>query len=192
MTNPGLRKMSGRDPRSTAGRWLALLMPVRNQFQKFLVDASVLGQFRVEGGGHRFALAHGYRIVSFCGDDLYAWAHAFDLGRADEDHFDWRVAESAFTNRAVDLATVGVAANADIQSAQARLLRIGDFFGQKDCARASAESGFDADEFLQLSYALLPVNSEEGARFAAGDHKAVDFVQLFGPAHQDDLGAEFF
>ena len=75
----------------------------------------------MEGGGHRSSLPDGDRVVAFGGDDFDACADLFDFGGADEDHFQRGVAEEALADGAVDLASVGVAADADVEGAEAFL-----------------------------------------------------------------------
>jgi len=81
------------------------------------MDAGVFAEFRMESCGHYFSLADGDRIVAFGGDDFDSGADAFDLGGADEDHLDRLIAQSALADRTVDLAAVGVAADADVERA---------------------------------------------------------------------------
>jgi len=156
------------------------------------VDPRIFGELGVEGGGHGASLADGYGVVPFCGEDFDAFAHVFDLGGADEDHFDGRGAEEALADGAVDLATVGVTADSDVEGAQAFLMGILYFGGEEDSSGARAKSGLGADEVLQFSESFFAKQFEERAGFAAGDDESVDGVELLGLFDEDDFGAEFF
>jgi len=112
------------------------------------VNASIAAQFRMKGGGHRFALADKDGIVSFGSQNFDIRTEAGYFRRADEDHLDGGAAEEAVANRAVNLASIGIAANADIERAEARLLRILHVFRQENCSRAGAERRLYADEFF--------------------------------------------
>jgi len=93
------------------------------------MHASVFAEFWMKSCGHNFSLAHGDRIVAFGGNYFYVWANALDFRRANEDHFDRLIPQSTFADRAVDLPAVGIAANADVQRAESRLLRVFYFVG---------------------------------------------------------------
>ena len=156
------------------------------------MDAGVFREFGVEGGGHGFSLLNGYGIFAFGGQDSYAFSDVFDSGRADEDHFDGRGAEETLADGAVDLASVGVTTDANVEGAQAFLVRILDFGGEEDGSRTGAKSGLGVDEVFQFSESFFAEQFEERAGFAAGDDEAVDGVELLGLFDEDDLGAEFF
>jgi hypothetical protein len=104
------------------------------------MHARIIRQFRMESGGERSSLPDGDRniLVAFGGDDFDVIPYLFDFRRADENHFEGRawvrveraLQELAFADRAVDLASVGVAADADIDRAQAGLRGVFDFGGE--------------------------------------------------------------
>ncbi len=48
------------------------------------------------------------------------------------------------------------------------------------------------NKFVELLEALFAKEFQEGARFAARDDEAVDFVELFGLAYEDDVCAKLF
>ena len=113
-----------------------------NQVEEGPVNAGVVGKFGMERRCHRFSLPHGHRIVSFGRDHFDSGPNALDLGRADEHHLnrsepDFR--QLAFADGAVDLAPIGIAADADIEGAQTCLLRVLDFAGQQDGAGAGSK-----------------------------------------------------
>src|ERR1700691_6276032 len=66
------------------------------QVEEGLMDAGVGGEFGVEGGGHGSSLGDGDGVVPFCREHFYFVSDAFDLGRADEDHFERRVSGLLF------------------------------------------------------------------------------------------------
>src|SRR5580700_10554811 len=156
------------------------------------MDAGVVAEFRMERGGHRSSLADRDRVVAFGGDDFDAGAEALDFRSANEDHLEWGVAELAGADRAVDLAAIGVAADANVERAETTLLGVGDLLRQHDGAGAGAEGGLHADKFLELGDARFAEDFQERPRFAAGDDEPVDFIKLPGLTDEDDLGAEFF
>src|SRR5579863_5890761 len=92
---------------------------VADQIEESLVEARGSAQLGVESRGHRIALPDGDWIFFLCGYDFDAGAETLDLGGTDENHFDRRSTEDPFTDGAVDLAAVGVAADGDINCAQA-------------------------------------------------------------------------
>ena len=156
------------------------------------MDAGIVRKFRMKRGGHAPSLAHGYGIVALGGDYFYAFADVFDFGGADEDHFYGRSAEKAFADGAVNLASVGVAADADVEGAQARLLGILDFGREKNRAGAGSESRLGVNEVLESRESLFAEKFEEGAGLAAGDDEAIDGIELVWLFDEDDFGAEFF
>src|SRR5579859_4928943 len=155
-----------------------LALPVPDQLQKGLMDAGIRGEFWMEGSGHRSSLPHHDGIGSFRGEHLNAFSHVFDFGRADEDHLHRRLDRISceirqklpFADRTVDLASVGVAPNTDIQGPQPALVRVFDFFRKQDRSRAGAERGFQSYELLQLPESLVPQQLEERTGLSSGDH----------------------
>src|SRR5579864_6766429 len=125
------------------------------QFQKGAVDAGIVAELGMEGGGHHSSLPDSNWICSFGGNDFDAGADALDLGGADEDHLERGVRvkgiaggaavsgreKLAFADGAVDLASVGIAADAYVEGAQAGLSGIFHFRGEQDCSGAGAECG---------------------------------------------------
>src|SRR5438876_8886812 len=92
---------------------------VGDQVEKRLVNARVVGELRMEGCGHDFSLAHGDGILIFAlgGEDFYTLAYTLDFGCANENHLGGRTGEDAFADGAVALASIGVAANRDVERA---------------------------------------------------------------------------
>jgi hypothetical protein len=165
------------------------------------VDASVVGEFRVEGRGHGNSLLDYDRIFIFAFDreDFDLGANALDFGGADKDHFERGAfpaatcgEELAFADRAIDLASVGVAADGDVKCAQTGLFRVFDFSGKQNGSSAGAKSRLGMDELFQLFKSAFPEKLEERAGFSAGYDETVDLVELSGLFYQHDLCAEFF
>ncbi len=152
----------------------------------------VLRQLRMEGCGHYVSLAHGNGIAAFRGDHLDARSHTLDFRGADEDHFSGRAGKYSLPDRAVDLASVGVAADGDIESAQSRLGWILDLAGQQDCPGAGSERGLDADKLVQFLESKLAEKLEEGAGLASGNDQAVDLFKLFRLFDEYNFGAQLF
>src|SRR5579859_248078 len=131
---------------------------VFDQIEEGLVDAGIGREFGVEGGGHGSSLPNGYRIGAFGGEDFDAFADALDFRGADEHHLEGRSRgivgeigeEFPFADGAVDLTSVGVAANADVESSKSGLRRIFDFGGEQDCSSAGAEGGLEANKLFEL------------------------------------------
>src|SRR6266849_7385833 len=98
----------------------------------------------------RLALSYQHRVFTFRRDHFHALAYAFNLRSADEYHFDGIAKKSAFADGAVDLATVSVTADGNVERAQAGLLRILYVCGQQDASRACAKGRLRAHEIFQL------------------------------------------
>jgi len=164
------------------------------------VNAGIVGKFRVERSGHRSSLLNGDWIRAFSGKDFDAFADVRNLWGTDEDHFQRRflllvletAEEFAVANRAVDLASVGVAADADVESPEAGLRGIFDLFGKEDGTGAGAERRLEANELFQLFKTGLAEKLEKGARFATRDDQAIDFVELLWLFDEHNLGAQLF
>src|ERR1039457_4256844 len=140
----------------------------------------------------RLTLAHQHRIFAFGRDHFHALANAFDLRSADEYHFNGFVKKSAFADRAVDLASVSIAAHRDVERSQAGLLRVLYFRCEKDASRARAEGRLRIHEILQLRETIFTEKLEECSRLASGNHQAVDVSQLLRFLNQNYFRAEFF
>src|SRR5208282_1748075 len=166
--------------------------PLRHQFQKVLVNATVVAQFRMERCRQCLARAYQLGIFAFGRDHFHALAHTFYLGCADEDHLDGMVQESPFADGAVNLAAVGVAPHGDVERTQARLLRIFYFRGEQDASRAGAEGWLRAYEIFQLRQAVFPEQFEKCPRLASGNYQAVEVIQLLRLFHQDNFRAQLF
>jgi len=156
--------------------------------------------------GHRSSLPDYNRIAAFSREGLDAIADVNDLWSADKNHFERRFPqssvvriagpvareESALTDRAVDLASVGVAADADVESAESFLRRILHFGGQQDGARAGAEGRLGANELLEPFESPVAEELQERAGFASGDDEAIDVIKLLGLPDKHNFSAQLF
>ena len=171
------------------------------------MDAFVVGEFGVEGGGHGFALADGdgVFVFTFGSENLDTFSEVNDFRGADENHLERRFGglvysavvvgaayEFAFADGAVDLASIGIAADVDVECAESGLRGIFNFRGQQDSAGAGAEGGLGAHEFFQLGETFFSEKFQECAGFAAGDDEAVNMVELFGFFDEHNFGAQLF
>src|SRR5271166_1627609 len=146
----------------------------------------------MERRGQRFALADQNRIFAFGCDHFDACAYAFDFGSADEYHFYGLVEKSSLTDRAVDLASVGVAADRDVERTKAGLFRIFNLGGEQDASGAGSKSWLRLHEISQPRESFFTEQLEECSRLASGNDEAVEVVQLLGLFYQDNFRAEFF
>src|ERR1035437_2799426 len=107
----------------------------------------------MESCGHDSSLPNRNRVFAFSGQDFDVGAHALNFWCAYENHLERGVSqlvrnESAFADGAVELASVGIAPDGDVDGAKAGLLWIFDLGGQQNCAGASAERRLAPHEFL--------------------------------------------
>lgn len=174
------------------GTLAGLDVSVVHQFEEGSVHSSIFAQFRMERRGHGPALSDCDRVLPFGSDDFDVGTDSFDLRRSDKNHLERGSLERALADRTIDLTAVGVTSDADVECAQAGLVGIGNFLGQHDGTGASAKCGLQVHKFFELPETLFAEDFEEGTGLAAGNHQAVDPVQLLRLADQDDLGAEFF
>src|SRR5208282_3955529 len=107
----------------------------------------------MESCRHHSSLPNRNRVFAFGGENFDVGTDALDFWGANKNHFQWRAfqlvrKESAFADGAVELPPVGVAADADVDGAEAGLLWVFDLSGQQDCSSAGAESGLDPHKFF--------------------------------------------
>ena len=98
-----------------------------------IVEAVVVVELGVKGGGDLVAVAHGYRCVVQGDEGLDASPQGFDARGADEGEGDGFIFPVALGVEAAELAAVGVAADGDGQGAE--------MVGQKNETGAGAEDG---------------------------------------------------
>jgi len=154
----------------------------------------------MKSGRHGPSLPNYDRVSAFGSKDLDAFADVGNLRSADEDHFERRILELpfqiaykfAFADGAVDLASVGVAPDMDIESAKPRLLRILDFFCQENGASTGAEGGLPSNELLQFLESSLAEEFKKGSGLPSGNDETIDLIKLFGLLDEHDLGLQLF
>jgi hypothetical protein len=155
------------------------------------VDAGIVGEFGVKRGGHGFSLADSDRIGAFGGEDFYAFSDVFDFRGAYEDHFQRGVPEQTFADRAVNLASVGVASDTDVESPESFLLRIFYLGSKQDCSRAGSERGLDPNELFELFESFFAEKFQEGAGFSTWNDQSIDLVELLRFLDKYNFSAEF-
>ncbi len=152
------------------------------------MDAEVGGQLGVEGGGEDVVLADEDGRAFALGEGLDCGAGAGDPRGADEDHLDGLVAERGLSleDGGVDLASVGVALDGNVEGGERRLCRVENFRGEEDDSGAGAEGGFGADEGVEGGEEAVALEVlEEGGGFAAGKDDAVEVFEFGWIADED-------
>ena len=147
----------------------------------------------MEGGGKETSLADESGRVFAGGEGFYDGAGARDAGGADEDHLERAAGERGLGGEdgGVVLAAVGVALDRDVQDAEGGLVRVADFFREKDAAGAGAEDGLRVNEGVEgvVEAGAFEV-FEEGGGLSAGDDEGVEVVKLAGLADERGDGSE--
>ena len=158
------------------------------------MDAVVVRKFWMKSRRHGVSLPDHHRITALSRQDFYIFADAFNLGGADENHFQRRVGleKFAFADGAVDLASIGIAADADVECAEALLFGIVYFVRKQDRSRAGAEGGFHCDKLFQLFEPGLAQQIQESSGFAPGNHQTVDLVELLGLLDEHNFSTQLF
>jgi hypothetical protein len=155
------------------------------------VDAGIVGEFGVKRGGHGFSLSDNNRIGAFGGEDFYAFSDVFDLRGAYEDHFQGGDSEQSFADRAVDLASVGVAPDPNVESSESFLLWILYLGGEQDCSGTGSKGRLDANELLELFESFFAEKFQEGAGFSTWNDQSIDLVELLRFLDKYNFSAEF-
>jgi hypothetical protein len=140
------------------------------------MDACIRAEFGMEGRGEQIVLADQDREAVADGQGLYLGAGARDARGADEDHFERAAGEFGRhgEDAGVDLASVGVAFDGDVEDAEGFLWGMLNVFGEQDGSGAGAEGGGVEDEGgkgIEESVALKEF--EHGGGFAAGDDETI-------------------
>lgn len=142
------------------------------------MDAGVVGEFGMEGGGQDAALTDEDGAAVTPGEDFDLAGDAGDARGADEDHLQRAAGQGGLRGEdgGIILAAVGVPLHGDIQCSERGLGRVGDLAGQEDAAGAGAKDRLVLDEVLEhvIEAGALKV-LEEGGGFAAGDDEGVEF-----------------
>src|SRR5579872_3552600 len=134
----------------------------------------------MERRGHRLSLTHNNRVLPFRGEHFHARSHFFNLRRTDEYHLNRRllpatIAKLTFANGAIDLPSVSIASDSNVQRSESSLLRILNILCQQDRSRTCPKCRLQAHEFLQLLETFFPEKFQERAGFPSRDHQAFDF-----------------
>ena len=155
------------------------------------MEASVGGELGMEASAKDFALLDSDDFVFVNGESFDIGAEFGDDGSADENGFQGFIeaGEWEFGFEAMDLGTKGVPSDGDVEQVKGKLLTIFDFFGEHDHSHAGAPdwhsvfcafgNGFIESDMLH--------EKADGCAFAAGDDKAVDFVEIGDSADFGDL-----
>ena len=154
--------------------------------------AGIAAQLWMKRYGHGVSLADHHRIAAFGSQNFYTATHAGDLRRPNEHHLDGRTAKKTCANRTINLASVGVAPDADVERAKSGLLRVFYLVREQDSAGTGTERRLHAHEFFQLFEPGFAEKFKEGAGFATWYDQPVDFLELLGFLNEHDCGAELF
>src|ERR1022692_4970844 len=148
----------------------------------------------MECRGHHSSLPHQYGIVVIFRQDFDAFANSFDSRRANEHHLQRLAAErgGGFDNCGIDLASVAVAANRDIEGVQAGLMGILDLLRQQYGPGTGTEGRLAVHKIVQLLKALLAQQLQKGTGLASWNNQAVDLIELLRLADKYNLRAQFF
>src|SRR5579859_4883892 len=113
----------------------------------------------MECGREDASFLHQYGMVLAFGQHLHAFADALNTRSANEDHLQRSAIElrGSSHDRTVNLASVSVALNGDVEYAQALLLRIHDILCQQDRPGTRTERRLLRDkiaQFIEKSFAF--------------------------------------
>ena len=158
------------------------------------MHAGIVGEFGVERCSHGSSLPDRNCVRALGGEDFYALSNMLALWGADENHFERRAAgvcrkQPALADGAVDLTSVGIAADADVEGAETLLRGILDVGCEQDCSGAGAESRLGLDELFQLFESSVAQEFEEVSKFDTRNDEAVDGVELFRLINHHDFGS---
>ena len=138
------------------------------------------------------------RVAAVFGENAHPLPDAADDGRADEHRFEFSGAgagEEVVSRRhradgTIDLPSVGIALDRNINQTEARLPRRGDVGRHQDGTGAGAEQGVprgEPDE--RIEQPLLADELQHGRTFPAGNNKPFDKVKLLGATDENGVGA---
>lgn len=151
------------------------------------VEAEIVGQFGVEGGGQQGAIAHGDGFAVECHEDVDVVGDAANAWGADKDGVIGGGSQLGCGDvglEGVDLATEGVAVDGHGEQVEGGPVEAVGVVGKEDGPGAGPPEGKailpeTSDRFVQV------VGEEEagdGGAFAAGDDEAVEPIELVGVA----------
>src|SRR5208283_200277 len=106
---------------------------------------------------HHTSLPHQHRIITTLGKNLDALADSLDERRSNENHLQRIATQSAggLNDGGIDLPSISVAPDCDVDCVETRLMRVLHLPGQHDCARTGAEGRLGMNKIVQLLEALL-------------------------------------
>lgn len=154
---------------------------VADEVQEELVDAGVVGELGVEGGGHEVAGTDQGGEAVAGGEGFDAGAGEADARRADEDHLQRAAGQGGGSGEdgGIDLTAVGVALDRDVEGGEGALRRVFNVGGEQDGAGAGAEGGDGSNPGLEdREEAIALEEFEHGGGFAAGHDEAVEAVEI--------------
>ena len=154
-----------------------------DEVEEELVDAGVVAEFGVKGGGEQMALTDEDGEAVAGGEGFDVRAGSGDAGGTDEDHLEWAAGKfgGGGEDGGVDLAAVGVALYGDVEGGEGGLGGFLDVFGEENGAGTGAEGGGGPDEGVEdVKEAVALEELEEGGGFAARNDEAVDAGVVFG------------
>src|SRR5271165_107132 len=133
------------------------LRAIIHELQEHGMYARVIRQFRMEGRRHHSSLPHQHRVIPTLGKNFHALSDSLDERRSDEYHLQRLATQSAggCDDCGIDLPSIGVAADCDVDCVETRLMRVLYVPGQHDRARTGAEGWLAVHELVQLLEALL-------------------------------------
>jgi len=125
---------------------------------------------------------------------LNVCANSCDARGADVDHFQRATIQASFgiENRAVNLASIGIAFYRRIENGKALLRRIAHLLCQQNASGTGSEGGLLVDKILQgIQKSIARQKLEKGRRFAAGNDQAVYRCKLFRFTNEHRLRSSF-
>src|SRR5579872_541557 len=124
-----------------------------HHLQKLFMHTRVIGKLGVKSSSQHMFLAHEYGVSVAASEHFDILAEFEKAGCADEDHLQrsaWQLGVGGFDG-AFELASVGVAADGNIEYAQTFLRGIFDLLREKDRSGTGAEGGLGGNEVMQLA-----------------------------------------
>ena len=157
------------------------------------MDAGVGRELGMKGGGEQVAFfdQNGRAIAG--SEDLNVGTDPGDARRADEDHLERTAGKGGRgrENGGVDLPTIGVALDRDVEGAEGSLSWVLDVLRKQDAAGAGSEGGMVADEVGEgIVESVAFQVSQEGGGLAAGDDEAVEAGELIRAADEYHFSSE--
>ncbi len=164
-----------------------------DEIEKQLVDAVVVAEFGMEGGGEQVSGADEGGKAFAGGEDFDGGAGVGDARGTDEDHFERAAGEfgGGFEDGGVVLAAVGVALDGDVEGGEGGLGGVLDAVGEQDGSGTGAEGGGGFDEGAEdFEEVIVLEELEHGGGFAAGHDEAVEAGELVWSADEAWDGTE--